>query len=251
MGRKPSEAAMRIKSWKLGVGILGAFGIAALGVVVACARADRGAPKPELETPVQVGVLPPMQLPDPKEPAPLPKVAPGQALAIFAGGCFWCMEKPFEQLNGVLHVTSGFTGGRTKNARYDDVSAGGTGHTEAVRIVYDPAKISYARLVEVFWHNIDPFSHNGQFCDRGSQYRSGIFYLDAEQERIARQSKERHEARFKRNVATEITAASDFFAAEEYHQDFYRKNPARYSSYRKGCGRDARLREVWGAAAGH
>jgi peptide-methionine (S)-S-oxide reductase len=186
-----------------------------------------------------------------KARAPLPPASAATAVAIFAGGCFWCMEGPFEKQDGVWSVTSGFTGGRVPDPTYDQVSAGGTGHAEAVRIVYDPKKIDFARLLQVFWHNIDPFSANGQFCDRGSQYRSAVFYLDGEQKRLAEDSKKALEARFGRPVVTEIVPSSTFYAAEEYHQDFYKKSPLRYRMYREGCGRDRRLREIWGNEAGH
>ncbi len=168
--------------------------------------------------------------------------------ATFAGGCFWCMEPPFEKLEGVISVTSGYTGGRTKQPTYDQVSAGNTGHTEAVEIVYDPSKMSYTKLLEVFWHNIDPTTPDRQFCDHGSQYRTGIFYHDAMQKQLAEESKQALEAtkRFKEPVVTEITQASEFYPAEEYHQDYYQKNPLRYKFYRYNCGRDQRLRELWG-----
>jgi peptide-methionine (S)-S-oxide reductase len=171
--------------------------------------------------------------------------------ALFAGGCFWCMETAFEGQPGVKEVISGFSGGNTKNPSYEEVSAGGTGHAESVRVVYDPAKTSYAKLLELFWHNVDPFSAEGQFCDRGHQYRSAIFYLDEAQQKAAEASKRAVEAQLKHHVVTEVVAAGPFYPAEEYHQDFYRKNPGRYYSYRAGCGRDARLKDVWGAAAGH
>lgn len=169
------------------------------------------------------------------------------ARAIFAGGCFWCVEADFEKLPGVLAAESGYIGGRVPNPSYEQVSAGGTGHTEAVRIVYDPAKVSYAQLVEHFWRNIDPSVKDRQFCDSGSQYRSGIFYTDAEQQRIAEGSRQALEksGRFSR-IFTEITPAGEFYLAEEYHQDYYKKNPIRYKFYRSRCGRDARLAEIWG-----
>ena len=167
-------------------------------------------------------------------------------IATFAGGCFWCMEPPFDKLEGVISTTSGYTGGRKKNPTYDEVSAGGTGHTESVRVAYDPGKVSYQKLLEVFWHNIDPTTPNRQFCDRGSQYRSAIFYHDEEQKRLALESKKAVERLFKESVVTEILAAPEFYVAEEYHQDFYKKNPVRYKSYRFGCGRDQRLKQLWG-----
>ncbi|HZY30470.1 MAG TPA: peptide-methionine (S)-S-oxide reductase MsrA [Candidatus Methylomirabilis sp.] len=171
-----------------------------------------------------------------------------RAIATFAGGCFWCMEPPFDELEGVIATTSGYTGGHKKDPTYKEVSAGGTGHTEAVQIVYNPKKVSYAKLLEVFWRNIDPLTKDAQFCDKGSQYRSGIFYHDEEQKRLAEQSKQALEEskRFRQPIVTEITAASEFYAAEEYHQDYYQKNPYRYKFYRFGCGRDQRLKELWG-----
>jgi peptide-methionine (S)-S-oxide reductase len=173
--------------------------------------------------------------------------------ALFAGGCFWCVETAFEGLPGVTAVISGYTGGTKKDPAYEEVSAGTTGHAEAVRVVFDPTKITYAKLLEVFWHNVDPTTANAQFCDHGTQYRSGIFYLDAAQKKAAEASRDAIVAskRFAKPIVTEITAAGPFYAAEEYHQDFYKKNPVRYQSYRLGCGRDNRLKELWGAAAGH
>lgn len=173
--------------------------------------------------------------------------------AIFAGGCFWCMEAPFDKLPGVVSVTSGYTGGHTKNPTYEEVSAGGTGHAEAVQIVYDPARISYAALLTVFWHNIDPTVTDRQFCDTGHQYRAGIFYLGKQQHELAVQSKAALEKNkpFRGAVVTEITPATEFYPAEEYHQHYYKKNPLRYKFYRNGCGRDGRLKELWGSAAGH
>jgi len=170
------------------------------------------------------------------------------AKATFAGGCFWCMEPPFDELDGVISTTSGYIGGKTKNPTYEQVSTGTTGHAEALQVVYDPKKISYEKLLEVFWRNIDPLAANGQFCDLGSQYRSGIFYHDANQKSAAEKSKKTVQARFKQPVATEITAAAAFYPAEDYHQDYYKKNPVRYKLYSHGCGRAQRLEEVWGAA---
>lgn len=169
------------------------------------------------------------------------------ATAIFAGGCFWCMEPPFEKMDGVLAVIPGYIGGDVENPTYQQVSAGGTGHAEAVKIVYNPQKVSYEDLLEVFWMNIDPTDDEGQFVDRGSQYRSAIFYLDEEQKRLAEASKERLEesGRFDQPVVTEIVPASTFYQAEEYHQDYYKKNPIRYKFYRFGSGRDRFLDEVW------
>lgn len=173
---------------------------------------------------------------------------PPPAKATFAGGCFWCMEPPFDKIDGVTSTTSGYTGGHKTNPTYKEVSAGRTGHTEAVQIVYDPNKVSYEELLSIFWKNIDPTTPNRQFCDKGNQYRSGIFYHDEEQKQLAQESKTELEQNkpFKQVIVTEITAASDFYAAEDYHQDYYQKNPIRYKFYRHGCGRDKRLQELWG-----
>ena len=172
----------------------------------------------------------------------------GHAIATFAGGCFWCMEPPYDELDGVISTTSGYTGGHKPNPTYEEVSAGTTGHTEAVQVVYDPKRISYERLLEVFWRNIDPVTPNAQFCDHGTQYRSGIFYHDAAQQRLADESKRVLEAsgRFTAPIVTEIVAVGTFYPAEEYHQDYYKKNPIRYKLYRTSCGRDRRLAELWG-----
>ena len=168
--------------------------------------------------------------------------------AIFAGGCFWCMESPFEKLDGVSEVISGYTGGAQLNPTYQEVSAGGTGHTEAVEVLYDPQQVSYEKLLEVFWMQIDPTDADGQFVDRGTQYRSEIFYLNPEQEQLAEVSKRQLEksGRFNKPIVTEITAAGEFYPAEEYHQDYHSKNPIRYWYYRGGSGRDDFLDKVWG-----
>ena len=188
----------------------------------------------------------------------LTTVPPGMAVATFAGGCFWCMEAPYDKLDGVASTTSGYIGGKTKSPTYEAVSAGVTGHTEAVRVVYDPKKLTYRQLLEVFWLNIDPVARDRQFCDGGTQYRSGVFWHDEEQKKLAEESKalltkgqafgSAKPVGFKGGVVTEITKADEFWAAEEYHQDYYKKNPVRYSYYRSGCGRDARLKELWGVA---
>jgi peptide-methionine (S)-S-oxide reductase len=177
----------------------------------------------------------------------------GLEAAIFAGGCFWCMEGPFDVLPGVVSTTSGYTAGHTKNPNYHDVSAGTTGHAEAVRVVYDPKKVTYAKLLDVFWHNIDPTVKDRQFCDTGTQYRTGIYTLSPEQKRLAEESRAQLEKTkpFKGPIVTEVAAAAEFWAAEDYHQDYYKKNPVRYKFYRTGCGRDARLEELWGKQAGH
>ena len=170
----------------------------------------------------------------------------GEAVAIFAGGCFWCMEPPYDKLPGVIATTSGYISGRTRNPTYEQVSAGTTGHTEAVQVRYDPSKIGYQALLDVFWRNIDPLAVDRQFCDAGSQYRSGIYPVGAVQRRLAEASRQRVAQRFSKPIATEITDATTFYPAETYHQDYYIKNPARYKFYRYNCGRDARLKEVWG-----
>jgi peptide-methionine (S)-S-oxide reductase len=169
-----------------------------------------------------------------------------RAIATFAGGCFWCVEADFDKVDGVISTTSGYTGGHTANPSYEQVSHGGTGHAEAVEIVYDPAKVSYKKLLDVFWHNIDPLAKDRQFCDHGDQYRSAIFYHDEEQRALAEASKAAVEKRFEQPVATQIVSAGPFYKAEEYHQDYYMKNPVRYKFYRFNCGRDARLEQLWG-----
>lgn len=175
----------------------------------------------------------------------------GLAKATFAGGCFWCMEPPFDKLEGVVSTTSGYIGGHKENPTYKQVSAGGTGHAEAVEIAYDPKKISYAQLLNIFWRNVDPTTPNRQFCDAGSQYRTAIFYHDETQKRLAEESKRKLEesGRIKQSIVTEIAPASVFYVAEEYHQDYYQKNPLRYKYYRYACGRDKRLEELWGDSA--
>ena len=169
----------------------------------------------------------------------------GEAVAIFAGGCFWCMEPPFDKLPGVLSTTSGYTDGHQVNPEYRAVSAGQTGHTEAVQIRYDPSQVTYQTLLDTFWLNVDPFAVNQQFCDRGSQYRSGIYYANEQERELAQASAKAVGGRFELPVATEVKAASTFYAAEDYHQDYYLKNPIRYKFYRRGCGRDKRLKELW------
>lgn len=172
----------------------------------------------------------------------------GLATATFAGGCFWCMEPPFDKLDGVASTTSGYTGGQTRNPSYEQVSAGRTGHAESVQILYDPKKISYEKLLNVFWHNVDPVTADGQFCDHGNQYRTAIFYHGEEQKKLAEQSKQALEksGKLKKPIVTEIVPAGEFYPAEDYHQDYYQKNPLRYKYYRFSCGRDQRLEELWG-----
>jgi peptide-methionine (S)-S-oxide reductase len=168
------------------------------------------------------------------------------ARATFAGGCFWCVEADFDKLEGVISTTSGYIGGETRNPTYKDVSAGGTGHAEAVEIVFDPAKVSYQELLDHFWRNIDPVAKDRQFCDEGDSYRSAIFFHDEEQRRLAEASKQAVETKFDEPIATEIVPAGTFYKAEDYHQDYYLKNAAKYKFYRWGCGRDQRLEELWG-----
>ena len=194
--------------------------------------------------------------PRPAENSAPAKSAPGKpdrARAIFAGGCFWCMEPAFDRVDGVLSTTSGYVGGHRDDPTYAEVSAGTTGHAESVEVVFDPARVTYEKLLDVFWHNVDPLAAGRQFCDVGEQYRSAIFYLDEAQQRAAEASRAALEksGRLHGRIATEILPAGRFWPAEDYHQDYYRKNPVRYHYYRWGCGRDARLREVWGDAAPH
>ncbi|MFP4227700.1 MAG: peptide-methionine (S)-S-oxide reductase MsrA [Salinivenus sp.] len=169
--------------------------------------------------------------------------------ATFAGGCFWCMEPPYDKIEGVASTTSGFAGGDVENPTYDQVTSGGTGHAEVVQVIYDSTKVDYERLLRIYWHNVDPFDDGGQFCDRGSSYRPVIFVHDDRQRRLAQQSKETVAAQFEREIVVPIEPLDAFYAAEEYHQNFYQKNPGRYNRYREGCRRDARLEEVWGEAA--
>jgi peptide-methionine (S)-S-oxide reductase len=185
--------------------------------------------------------------------APTRTPKPGLARATFAGGCFWCMEGPFDKLPGVVSTTSGYSGGSVKDPSYEQVSSGATGHAEAVEIVYDPAKVTYEQLLDVFWKNVDPTDGGGQFCDRGNQYRTAIFAYGEEQQRLAEQSKKDLEAsgKIKKKIVTQVLPAGDFYAAEDYHQDYYLRNPVRYKFYRYNCGRDDRLKELWGAPAAH
>jgi peptide-methionine (S)-S-oxide reductase len=184
-------------------------------------------------------------------PESAPAKPDAQATAIFAGGCFWCVESDFDKVKGVLSTTSGYTGGTVKNPTYHQVSAGGTGHAESVKLVYDPSQVSYEQLLHVFWRNIDPLAKNRQFCDSGRQYRSAIFVMNEEQRRAAEASKAEVEKRFApQAVQTEIVDAAPFYPAEDYHQDYYEKNPVRYKFYRWNCGRDQRLKELWGDEAG-
>jgi peptide-methionine (S)-S-oxide reductase len=181
-------------------------------------------------------------------PAEKPQVT---EIATFAGGCFWCVESDFDKVDGVISTISGFMGGTTANPSYHEVSAGGTGHREVVQITFDPAKVSYKALVEHFWRTIDPYDAGGQFCDRGESYTTAIFAHTPEQKKIAEESKAELEKNgpLKQPIATVVRDAGPFTAAEDYHQDFYKKNPARYKFYRYGCGRDARVESIWGKAA--
>ena len=170
------------------------------------------------------------------------------ATATFAGGCFWCVETAFEGKPGVKSVVSGYTSGFKLDPTYEEVSSGSTGHAESVQITYDPRAISYAKLLDIFWHNIDPTQGDGQFCDHGTQYRSGIYYADEAQKLLAEASKRAIAAKLQKPIVTAIVVATRFYPAEDYHQDFWKKSPVRYWSYRKGCGRDARLKQLWGKA---
>jgi peptide-methionine (S)-S-oxide reductase len=186
--------------------------------------------------------------------AAVAQTAPAQKseVATFAGGCFWCVESDFDKVEGVLSTVSGFMGGKTPNPTYKQVSAGGTGHAEVVQITYDPAKVSYQRLLDVFWRTVDPLDAGGQFCDRGDEYRTEVFTHSPEQQRLAEASKAALDAsgRLGKKIVTAITPASQFTAAEDYHQDYYKKNPLQYRYYRFSCGRDARVKAVWGDEAG-
>ncbi len=170
--------------------------------------------------------------------------------ATFAGGCFWCMEEAFEKVEGVTSAVSGYIGGQVENPTYEQVSAGGTGHTESIEVIFDPGKVTYAQLLEVFWRNVDPTTPNAQFCDHGNQYRTAIFYHDDNQKKLIDESKKRIEntKNFPEAIVTEISPASEFYVAEEYHQDFYSKNPIRYKYYKWNCGRVKRLEQLWGKA---
>jgi peptide-methionine (S)-S-oxide reductase len=178
-------------------------------------------------------------------------VEAGQAEAVFAGGCFWCIEKPFDEVEGVVSTTSGYTGGPELNPTYEDVGYHRTGHIEALRVVYDPSEVSYAELLQVFWHNIDPGNAGGQFCDRGEQYRTAVFTSEPSEIAEVERTRDQVAEQLGVTVDTRILPAQVFWVAEDYHQDFYLKNPTHYSRYRTGCGRDARLQELWGEQAGH
>jgi len=172
-----------------------------------------------------------------------------EGVATFAGGCFWCTESDFEKVPGVISATSGYTGGTKTNPSYEEVSDGGTGHAESVQVRFDPAKVSYAQLLQAYWRSVDPTVKDRQFCDEGNQYRTAIFVHDAEQRRLAEATRAEVEKQLGVKIYTQITDAGPFYPAEDYHQDYYKKNPIRYKGYRWNCGRDQRLQEIWGAAA--
>ena len=182
--------------------------------------------------------------------ADAPAPAAQSARAVFAGGCFWCMEPPFDAIPGVIATVSGYTGGMRENPSYEQVSEGGSGHFEAIEVTYDPARVSYAQLLEVFWRNVDPLDDGGQFCDRGSQYGTAIFYATEDEKAAALKSREAAAEKLviKGPIVTPLLPAKEFYPAEEYHQDYYQKNPIRYKYYRYACERDQRLKEVWGEA---
>jgi peptide-methionine (S)-S-oxide reductase len=175
---------------------------------------------------------------------------PGQAVATFAGGCFWCVESDFDHVPGVLQTISGYTGGRVANPTYHQVSAGGTGHAESVEVVYDPGKVTYQQLLTYFWHHVDPTVKDQQFCDHGNQYRTAIFVHNDEERKLAEASKKKVEAELKKPIYAEIVAAGPFYKAEDYHQDYYKKNPVQYKFYRWNCGRDQRIEQIWGTHKG-
>ncbi len=177
-----------------------------------------------------------------------PVAKPATAKATFAGGCFWCMEEAYDKVPGVIATVSGFMGGHVKNPTYEQVTAGRSGHAEVVQVEYDPAKVSYARLLEVYWRNVDPTQKDGQFCDHGPHYRTAIFFHDDEQRRLAEASRAALQKNkpFKEAIMTEVTKSSEFYPAEGYHQNFHQKNPTRYKFYKTGCGREARLQQLWG-----
>jgi peptide-methionine (S)-S-oxide reductase len=181
------------------------------------------------------------------------RVPPGMAVATFAGGCFWCVESDFDKVPGVTETISGYTGGSKANPTYQEVSSGTTGHAESVQVIFDPKKVSYEKLLDTFWVSVDPTVKDRQFCDSGNQYRTAIFYNDESQRKAAEASKAALEKSkpFKQPIVTQIVAAGPFYPAEDYHQDYYKKNPVRYQIYRSGCGRDARLKELWGNRASH
>jgi peptide-methionine (S)-S-oxide reductase len=221
-----------------------------LGAAAGCAAPSPNQPSSQPSSEAAAAALKPA--PPPNEAVP-DEAPPGKAFATFAGGCFWCMEKPFEHLDGVEAVYSGYTDGQVVRPHYEDVGAGTTGHTEAIRVIYDPKKISYEKLLDAFWRNIDPTQADGQFCDRGNQYRTGIYPHDAAQRAAAEASRDAlaRSGRLAGPIVTHIKDATPFYAAETDHQDFYLKKPEHYARYRAGCGRDARLKQLWGDTASH
>ncbi len=247
---------MRVPSTK-GLLVAGGLTVLAGGAVWLAGGTDAGGPRAVADTAPDMELVPTTAV-TPETDGVVPEgdgdaSATGTARATFAGGCFWCMEPPFDALDGVKATTSGFAGGTIDDPSYRRVASGETDHREVVQVTYDPTRVSYTRLLEVFWHNIDPTDGGGQFCDRGHQYTTAVYHHNDEQRRLAEDSRERLEAAdaLDGEVVTEIAPLDDFWPAEDYHQDFYRKNPERYGSYREGCGRDRVLREIWGEAAGH
>lgn len=202
--------------------------------------------KTPLRFPWMLSALLPLALASPA----LGNDAEATATAVFGGGCFWCVEEAFDKVEGVVATTSGFSGGDVENPTYEQVVGGGTGHAEVVKVEYEPDRVDYATLLHVFWRNIDPFAVDRQFCDQGEAYRSAIFYGSEEERELAEGARDELAERFERDIATEIAAFEAFYPAEEYHQDYYRKNPVRYQYYKAACGRERRLEEVWGAEAG-
>ncbi len=183
--------------------------------------------------------------------APLPQPGPGQAAATFAGGCFWCTEADFDKVAGVISTTSGYIGGKVANPTYELISGGGTGHAEAVEVIYDPKQVSYEKLLTHYWRTVDPTVKDRQFCDGGNQYRTAIYVRNDEERKLAEASKKEAEAELKKPIYTQIAAAGTFYPAEEYHQNFYQKNPTKYKFYRWNCGRDQRLEQLWGKPKGN
>ena len=211
-------------------------------LLLACGAKDAAPP----ETPAATDATEPRAAPN-ASPANVPAAGPGQAVAVFAGGCFWCLESDFDKLDGVLHTTSGYAGGTTSNPTYEDVNTETTGHKEAVHVVYDTSKLDYEAVLDWFWHHVDPTDDGGQFCDRGDSYRTAVFAQDAEQEKLALASKLAIEARgvLPGPIVTPVVTGAPFWPAENYHQDFHDLNPGRYNSYRIGCGRDLKVARIW------
>ncbi len=214
------------------------FVTACLLATIAAAACDARAEEPAKSASSQPAAMP---APAKGQAAPL-----GSASAVFAGGCFWCMESDFERMTGVLTAVSGYAGGKERNPTYKQVGNGDTGHTEVVQVTYDPKRVSYAQLVEYFFRHVDPTQVNGQFCDRGPMYRTAVFYGNDAEKQVAMAAKEKAATVLKATIVTEVTALTDFWIAEDYHQDFYKKDPSHYQRYRTGCGRDARVQQLWG-----